>query len=90
MHVANLREKPESQVPLQRAEQEYWNSYDEQTQPSLCLFGPLDGAHCGYPPRVYVQLGAVSGCSRFASTLGLGSFTMFLSCRLIQSSTGKL
>jgi hypothetical protein len=38
----------------------------------------------------YVQLGAVSGCSLCASTLGLGSFTMFFNCRLIHNSTGKL
>ena len=37
-----------------------------------------------------VQLGAVSGCSLFASTLGFGSFTMFFNWRLIHSSIGKL
>ena len=45
---------------------------------------------CNGNLRRYVQLGAVSGCSLCASTLGLGSFTMFFNCRLIHNSTGKL
>ncbi len=39
---------------------------------------------------LYAQLGAVSGCSLLASTLGFGNFTMFFNWRLIHNSTGKL
>src|SRR5438309_8005653 len=89
-HGTNLREKPgHPQVCSQPAEQEYWNSCDEHAWPNP--LGPLDDTRLRMSAGFfYVQLGAVSGCSRFASTLGFGSLTMFLSCRLIQSSTGKL
>jgi len=63
---------------------------------SFCL---VDLPPTGFPTIVkslpqqtphQVQLGAVSGCSLFASTLGFGSLMMFFNWRLIHSSIGKL
>lgn len=44
---------------------------------TLCLIRGMDRRQSSRHRCSYVQLGAVSGCSLFASTLGLGNFTMF-------------
>ena len=87
-------------IDSQLIEQCLLASENVMDRPAVCQAAPKAMVtltiRCGKSPtafrtrlRAYV-LGAVSGCRRFASTLGFGSFTMFFSCRLIHNSTGKL